>query len=329
MSNQRCFATHRSTTNRNRNDNRGRSGYSGRGSNGYWRGRQRSDDCFTFGKKNDRDNKKHKRKRVKWRKATVNTTVSSGKTLSKKVMCSLNHLETIFKFLNFFDLVSVGSLLSKYHYNVIFFNQENVLTLQSKCKDNDNTNNRYPNKTLEVCFKNTFKNLVQLVIEPSKNNSLPNLTIGHSKNKSGINSNNYKDDHDVRFVQVADKTVKKIKFDYNKKEIYSFFSDWFYLMKKIVESNVMFVQYGHNGIISKIRKVDEYKNTHQQWEFQVNTDESTYNLCLLLAIGDASFVQYWLTKVKMKQNMINRLSILSCCFFCVCSHLKYIFYHRY
>lgn len=357
MSHRRHFSTNRSTKARNYNqDNRqttrahrwhngdqhsdryyGRDydpSYSRR-SHGYSGGRQRSrfhgrdgfhvnkGDFFKFATSTPVSNKtgsnKYKSKRSKWKK--VEKIERMNKTLSEKVIYRSNYLETIFKFLNFFDLISIGSILSKYHYNVISFNQENSLplqksqaknstsTTQSECKDgrsrrnhnnNDNTRDRYPNKIFEFCFKNTFKNLIQLVIEPSKNESLPNLTIG--KNKSGGKKDDIYTTDDVTLVQIADTNTTNMKFEYNKKEIYLLFNDWFYLIKKIVESNVMFVKYGHNSIIGTIRQEDEYRDIHQQWAFQVNMDESAHNLCLLLAIDDALFVQYWLKKVKINNN---------------------------
>ena len=279
-------------------------GYGNRGSRGYGGGRQRFQSgggshvnrsrrgSQNYAVSKNSGGNKYKSKRSKWKKVAKIESMDS--TLSEKVIYCLNHLETIFTFLNFLDLIGIGSLLSRYHYSVVFFNQENVSTLpkSKKSAHKDNCNNietTYPNRIFLFCFKNTFKNLIKLVLEPSVNESLPNLTIGTSGEKGD----------DIPLIKRADKKAKHImsgKFEYNKKQIYPLFTDWFYLMKQIVESNTMFVQYGRDSIVGERRQADEYRN--QKWIFGVNENKLTYNLCLLLAIDDAQFVQYWLTKVK-------------------------------
>ena len=300
-------------------------------------------------------NKTHKKK--KWRK--VVKIESMDNIISEKVIFGLNYIETIFAFLNFLDLIGICSLLSRYHYEAIFFNQKNIVEqLKNKQKNtntsknryknknknrkqrkwvpvpvskvdhdrNSNKNNinecryRYPNRIFEICFKNTFKNLIKHVIEPSmdilnnKNeqqsddlNSLPKLTILRKaavpqKNDERIPS---------RIVEKKNKreSYNNIKtFEYNKKKVYPLFNDWFYLTKKIIESNVVFLKYGSgwDNIFGQLRSVNSYKNA------TLYIRPHHFDLTLLLAIGDAEFVQYWLTKVKI---IISKNLMLEClCF---------------
>ena len=269
-------------------------------------------------KNKNKQNKKYlSKKRHKWQKKKEKI-LAVNNVLSEKVVYRLNYLQSIFTFLNFFDLIGVSALLSKYHYNIIFCNDDkNVL---DNMKKNNNigseSNNKYVNRIFELCFENTFKNLIKHVIKPLIDEKKDN-------NDNNNNNNNNKKNELPRLTLLPGYKIRPQqqacaptggavnKFKYDKIHVYPLFNDFFSLSKMVIESNVMLLQYGrgnlcgkplsgddHDDLISGARVMPRYT---PRLDFEMaDMYANSCNVCFLLAIDDAQFVQFWLNKVKKK-----------------------------